>query len=316
MAYDLPSLNALRAFEATARHLSFKEAARELYVTPGAVSQQVKALEEALGLILVRRLTRAIELTEAGHTLLATLRDSFQRISETVESLVERDTTGPLTISVLPSLAAKWLVPRLGRFQARHPDIDVRISASNQFTDFAREDVDLGIRHGLGEYPGLRSDLLLPGELLAVCSPALLKGPLPLKSPRDLRHHTLLHADPRVEWSMWLKTHGVEGVNAGRGPRFSDDGLMLRAAIEGQGVAISSRALVADDLAAGRLVRPFALNLSERFAYFLVCPEATVDRPKIVAFREWILAEARAELTEEGQAGQAPPPASGKQHVL
>jgi len=300
MAYELPSLNALRAFEATARQLSFKEAARELFVTPGAVSQQVKALEESMGIALVRRLTRAIELTEAGHTLLATLRESFQRISDTVEQLAARDQSGPLTVSVLPSFAAKWLVPRLGHFQEQHPEIDLRISATNQMTDFAREDVDVGIRHGLGDYPGLRTYLLLPGEIYAVCSPKLLKGRHPLKKPQDLRHHTLLHSEPAYEWNMWLATHGVKGVDGRRGPVFSDDALMLQAAMEGQGVAISRQALVALDLAAGRLVRPFDLPLSDKFAYFMVCPESTAERPKITAFREWIMVEAKAYMEAEG----------------
>lgn len=303
MAYDLPSLNALRAFEATARQLSFKEAARELYVTPGAVSQQVKALEEALGVTLVRRLTRAIELTEAGHTLLATLRDCFEQMMETVEQLVARDSSGPLTVSVLPSFAAKWLVPRLGRFQEQHPEIELRISAIDRLIDFAREDVDLGIRHGLGDYPDLRCDLLLPGKLYALCSPRLLRSRKhPLKTPADLRFHTLLHAGSAAEWGMWLAAHGVSGVDARRGPVFSDDALMLQAAIEGQGVAISTSALAAADMAAGRLVRPFDLALSDVFAYFMVCPHATAERPKIVAFREWIMDEARAYMEGEGGA--------------
>lgn len=294
MSYQLPSLNALRAFEATARHLSFKEAARELFVTPGAVSQQVKGLEEELNVLLVRRLTRAIELTEAGHTLQVSLRGSFQGISDTVEKLLARDSSGPLTISVLPSFAAKWLVARLGRFQASHPEVDLRISADNNFTDFSKEDVDAGIRHGLGEYPGLRSDWLLPGALLPVCSPRLLEGAHPLTRPEHLRHHTLLHASPANEWPMWVKAHGVKDVDPTRGPQFSDDGLMLEAAIEGQGVAISREPLVAADLAAGTLVVPFDLIMSDRLAYYFVCPEATAERPKIVAFREWLLEEARA----------------------
>lgn len=303
MAYDLPSLNALRAFEATARQLSFKEAARELYVTPGAVSQQVKALEEALGVTLVRRLTRAIELTEAGHTLQATLRDCFERMTKTVEQLVARDSSGPLMVSVLPSFAAKWLVPRLGRFQEQHPEIDLRISAVDRLIDFAKEDVDLGIRLGLGDYPGLQVDYLLPGKLYALCSPRLLRSRKhPLKKPSDLRYHTLLHAEPGAEWGLWLDAHGVKGVEPRKGPMFSDDGLMLQAAIEGQGVAISTGTLAAADIAAGRLVRPFDLPLSERFAYFMVYPGETGSRPKIAAFREWIMAEAKAYMEEEGDA--------------
>lgn len=306
MAYDLPSLNALRAFEATARHLSFKEAARELFVTPGAVSQQVKTLEESLGVTLVRRLTRAIELTEAGHTLLASLRESFEQMAETVDRLVERDSSGPLTVSVLPSFAAKWLVPRLGRFQELHPEIELHISAIDRLIDFTREDVDLGIRHGLGDYPDLQVDFLLPGKLYALCSPRLLRGKKhPLKTPADLRYHTLLHAEPGTLWGLWLDAHGVKGVDARRGPVFSDDALMLQAAMEGQGLAISTSTLAAADIAAKRLVRPFDLPLSDQFAYFLVYPGETVNRPKIAAFRNWILAEAKIDM--EGDGSAAPP---------
>ena len=301
MAYDLPSLNALRAFEATARHLSFKEAAKELFVTPGAVSQQVKALEESLGVILVRRLTRAIELTEAGHTLLATLRECFQQMADTVEQLVERDSSGPLPVSVLPSFAAKWLVPRLGRFQELHPEIELRISAIDRLVDFNREDVDLGIRHGLGDYPGLQVDYLLPGKLYALCSPRLLRSKKqPLKVPTDLRYHTLLHAEPGNLWGVWLEAHGVQGVDARRGPVFSDDALMLQAAIEGQGVAISTSTLADADIAAKRLVRPFDLPLSDQFAYFIVYPIGTGHRPKIAAFLNWIMAEAKAYMAHDG----------------
>lgn len=312
MTYEIPSLNALRAFEATARHLSFKEAAGELFVTPGAVSQQVKALEESMGIVLVRRLTRAIELTEAGHTLLATLRESFQRISDTVEQLAARDQSGPVTVSVLPSFAAKWLVPRLGHFQEQHPEIDLRISAVDRLIDFSREDVDLGIRHGLGDYPDLHTDWLLPGKLFALCSPKLLKGKHPLKTPQHLRYHNLLHSEPGNEWGLWLNAHGVTGVDGRKGSMFSDDALMLEAAMAGQGVAISTSTLAAADLAAGRLVRPFNLPLSEKFAYFLVYPEATAERPKIAAFREWIMAEARAYMEAEGI--DVPEFFSGKEH--
>ncbi|MBI3994270.1 MAG: transcriptional regulator GcvA [Candidatus Lambdaproteobacteria bacterium] len=292
MAFDLPSLTGLRAFEAAARNRSIKLAAQELFVTPAAVSQQIKSLEERLGGPLFLRHARSIELTQAGRGLAVQLTDSFQRISNTLDGLFPHDEAGVLTVSVLPSFAAKWLVPRLGRFRQQQPHIDVRVSASNSLVEFGLDDVHLGVRSGRGVYPGLRSDYLLPGHLFPVCSPSLLKGAAPLREPADLRHHTLLHAEPS-DWPKWLNTHGVTAVNGTRGPRFSDDGLMLDAAIDGQGVAISREILVADDLARGLLVAPFGRLQVHDWDFFVVCPLSMADLPKIVAFREWIMEEAR-----------------------
>lgn len=295
MAYRLPSLNALRAFEAAARHLSFKEAGRELAVTAGAVSQQVKALEAELGVALFRRLIRQIVLTEAGQALLPKVRQAFQILSAATEGLLSGEETGSLTISTFPAFAAKWLVPRLGRFTERHPEIDVRISATPELVDFRREAVDLAVRQGEGDYPGLRSDFLTHAELFPVCSPALLAGPHPLRAPADLRFHHLLHSRREVEWSLWLKAHGVEGVDPSRGTRFSDYALALEAAIMGQGVAISREPLVTADLASGALVRPFPQALPDQMDYYLVYPEERADHPKIALFRAWIVAEMRAD---------------------
>ena len=286
MALSLPSLNAMRVFEA----------AEELHVSPGAVSQQIKVLEQELGTPLFVRHNRTISLTQAGRTLAPALREAFQLIAATTESLRGRDRTGPLTISVLPSFAAKWLVPRLGRFMARQPEIDVRISSTSALVDFAREDVDLAVRHGLGDYAGLRCDRLFDSVLVPVCSPALLKAGPPLREPGDLRHHILLHGLRGLEWGLWLKAQGVEGVDATRGPRFSDDGLALEAAIEGQGVAISRDFLVSADVMEGVLVKPFTLTTPDQLAYFVVCPLETAELPKIAAFREWLLEEAQRPL--------------------
>ena len=292
---EIPSLNALRAFEAAARKGSIKEGAAELYVTPGAVSQQIKGLEAALGTVLFIRDKRGLQLTAAGASLYPVLREAFADIGAALERLKEQEQTGPLTVSMVPSFASKWLVPRLGRFRERHPEIDVRISASHHAVDFAKEGVDMAVRLGLGDFPGLREDWLLTEPLYAVCSPALLNGPLPLRTPEDLRHHTLLHDETNREWKMWLEIHGIHGVNPDRGPVFNDASMALNAAIEGQGVAMGRGELVAMDLAAGRLVRPFDLTLPFRFAYYVVCPEAMADWPKIAAFREWILEEASQE---------------------
>lgn len=297
MAAPLPSLNGLRAFEAAARHLSFKQAAQALFVTPGAVSQQVRALEDELGVALFRRRNRGIALTPAGEALYPVVREAFSRIAAAVDDVREHDRAGPLTVSVLASFAAKWLVPRLGRFRARHPEIDVRLSATNELVDFARDDVDMAIRLGGGRYPGLHAVHLLDDAVFPVCSPLLMQGPHPLRRPADLRHHTLLHDESPEDWRVWLRHHDVSGVDPERGPVFNDAAMALQVAIAGQGVAMSRRVLVADDLAAGRLVKPFDLDLPYQLAYYVVCPEATAQRPKVAHFREWLLAEARGEAT-------------------
>ena len=293
MSYHLPSLNALRAFEAAARHLSFKEAGRELFVTPGAISQQVKALEKEVGTQLFRRLTRQIALTEAGQSLLPKVRQAFQLIDTAVEGLRPNPGATTLNISTFPAFAAKWLVPRLGGFLDHHPDIDVRIGATPELVDFTREEVDVAIRNGQGVYPGLRSDLLIHADLFPVCSPEVMRGPHPLREPSDLKHHHLLINRQAAEWELWLRAHGVKGIDLTHGTRFSDNSLVVEAAILGQGVAVSHGPLVADDLAAGRLVRPFPQTTPDLFAYYLVYPRDRADDPKIVVFRDWILEEMR-----------------------
>lgn len=282
-----PPLNALRVFEAAARHLSFTRAAQELNVTQAAVSHQVKALEDWLGLKLFRRLNRSLLLTDAGQAYLPTVRDGFQRLIDGTDRLRRLERGGVLTVTAVASFVAKWLMPRLGRFRQRHPDLDVRM------VDFSREDIDMGIRYGGGGWPGLRIDHLLSEDVFPVCSPRLLEGMHPLTRPDDLRHHTLLHDDMREDWRMWLMAAGVEGVDPTRGPGFSQSSMVVQAAIEGMGVALGRSVLVAEDLAAGRLVKPFDVSLPTRYGYYVVCPPTTADRPKITAFREWLLEEAR-----------------------
>ena len=293
MARRLPPLNALRAFEAAARHLSFTKAADELNVTQAAISHQVKALEERLGVSLFRRLNRALLLTDAGQSFLPPLREAFDQMAEATERLRSHDARRALTITTLPSIAAKWLVPRLGRFRESHPDIDVRIDASLHLTDFARENVDVALRYGRGRWDGMRSDRLMTEDFFPVCSPALLKGEHALHEPRDILHHTLLHDDSRTDWTMWFLAAGIEGGDPTRGPAFTDSSLVLQAAVDGQGVALGRSALAAADLEAGRLVRPFGLSLEAEFAYYVVCPQSTAEYPKIASFRDWLLAEAK-----------------------
>ncbi len=299
MTRRLPPLNSLRAFEAAARHRSFTRAAEELHVTPAAISHQIKALEDHLGVKLFRRLNRAVLLSDAGQACAAGISAAFDGMAAALERLRAQDCSGPLTVSTSPALAAKWLVPRLEGFQELHPEIDVRVSAGMRLVDFAREDVDVAIRYGRGTYPGLVAELLLTNEVVPVCAPALLEGPRPLRAPQDLRQHTLLHDDTATSdgaypnWAMWLRAAGLEGVDASRGPRFDYPGLVLEAAAAGRGVALALSTIAAADLAAGRLVRPFAVAAPTPFAYYVVCPQATAERPKVAAFRRWLHAEAR-----------------------
>ncbi|MBF0277871.1 MAG: transcriptional regulator GcvA [SAR324 cluster bacterium] len=294
MAYQLPSLNGLRAFEATARHLSFKQAGAELFVTPGAISQQVKALEEELGVPLFRRFSRKIELTEAGRLFLPPVQRAFQNISEATTNLEKRDKSGVLNISLPPAFAIKWITPRISSFQALYPDIEAHIHASNQLVDFDRQNIDLAIRWGFGKYPGLRSEHLLSVSFFPVCSPRLKEGPKPLEKPSDLAHHTLLHNELRKEWPLWIKALNLSDVVDGsKGPSFSNDGLVLMAAIEGQGVALGENLLVEKDLRTGLLVKLFDISFPTNVAYYIVCPEERWDQPKIKFFREWVTAEAK-----------------------
>jgi LysR family glycine cleavage system transcriptional activator len=302
MNQRLPSLNALRAFEAAARHLSLTRAARELHVTPAAVSHQVKALEADLGVSLLRRVKGEFVLTETARTVLPVLSAGFDRIAEAARRLRADEARRFLTVSVGPTFAANWLVRRLGAFKAAFPEIDVRLQTTDEVADFARDGVDIGIRFGAGDYPGLRAIRLFDEEIFPVCSPELLRRGPPLVRPADLAGHTLLHVEwswamtkgEPLDWQMWLRAAGAEQVDATRGPRFSYTSFALQAAVDGQGLALGSEALAGDDLAAGRLVRPFDVVLPVNFAYYMVYPEDTAERPKIDSFRHWILAEINA----------------------
>ncbi|HYG85836.1 MAG TPA: transcriptional regulator GcvA [Azospirillum sp.] len=289
MSRRLPPLNALRAFEAAARHLSFTKAADELHVTQAAVSHQIKALEEWLGIPLFRRVNRGLILTDAGQAYLPPLREALDTMANATDRLFRKDSAGALTISTMPSFAAKWLVLRLGRFQADHPELDVRLQTTSQFVDFAQQDVDVAIRFGNGNWPELRVERLLSEDIFPVCSPRLLPT---LTRPADLRHHTLLHDDYIITWGNWLAAAGVDGIEVSRGQHFTDSALVLQAAMEGHGVALARQVLAADDLAAGRLVRPFDVTLTGKYAYYLVAPPHYFSRPKVNAFRGWLFTEA------------------------
>jgi LysR family glycine cleavage system transcriptional activator len=292
MPRRLPPLNALKAFEAAARHESFTRAAEELNVTQGAVSHQVKALEAELGLKLFNREPRRLVITAAGRDYLVVVRDALDLIAAGTDRLLQRQNSGVLTVSTSPNFASKWLVHRLGRFAEAHPEIDLRISATLHHVDFAREDVDLAVRHGDGTAPGLDITRLCTEELFPVCSPELLRGRHALRRPADLAHNVLLHLENRRDWSKWLDAAGAHDAGLSRGPVLKQASMVIDAAVDGQGVALARTGLAAHDLISGRLVRPFSLALPVSYAYWIVCPKATAELPKIVTFRKWLLAEA------------------------
>ena len=309
MSRRLPPLNAIKAFEAAARHESFTRAAEELCVTQGAVSHQVKALESELGVKLFNREPQRLVITGAGRDYLVVIRDALDRIALGTEQLLERQSSGTLTVSTSPNFAAKWLVHRLGRFAEKHPAIDLRVSAALHHVDFAQEDVDVAVRHGDGVAPGLDVTRLCTEELFPVCSPDLMRGERPLRSPADLSGHTLLHLDTRQDWSKWLDAAGVEQADLSRGPVLNQASMVIDAAVAGQGIALARTALATQDLISGRLVRPFPLTLPVSYAYWIVCPQATADLPKVTTFRDWLIAEA-AEDTRRLAEHLAPPPGS------
>ena len=298
MPRRLPPLNALRAFEAAARLGGFARAAGELAVTPAAVSQQVRLLEADLGVALFRRLPRGLALTEAGRGALPELREAFARLAGAVEEMRGGSPAGPLAVSVLPSFAHRWLGPRLPGFAAAHPGIDLTVRAEARAVDLARDPVDVGVRYGRGVYPGLHVRLLLTEEVFPVCAPAVALGPPPLRRLGDLRRHVLLHerasAEPSLDWGTWLREAGIEGVDTARGPGFTDGTMLVEAAVRGMGVALGRGALVADELAAGRLVRPLALARPAEFAYYAVTREGRERHPRVRAFLGWLGAEAAA----------------------
>ncbi|MEN6541428.1 transcriptional regulator GcvA [Parvibaculum sp.] len=288
----LPPLNALRAFEAAARHLSFSRAAEELHVTHAAISHQVRALEEEAGVALFHRTGRAVKLTDAGRALLPVLSQALDQIADGwAQALGEEG--GPLTVSVEPSFAARWLVLRLGKFYRAHPEIELRLLPSPEIIDFERQNVDVGIRYGLGGWTDVIAEKLFEATVYPVCSPLLIDSKKPIRTPEDLRQYPLLHEETMSHWLQWLEAAGVKNPKwAARGPLFIEASLALQAAAAGQGVALANDALAMTDLAEGRLVRLFDLEVPDEEAYWLVYPKRSARKPKVQAFRAWIREEA------------------------
>ncbi|MCD2177457.1 transcriptional regulator GcvA [Rhizobium sp. C1] len=289
MAPLLPPLVSLRAFEAAARHMSMSLAAEELCVTPGAVSLQIKELEAALGLKLFVRKPRALELTVEGQTYFASLKVAFRMLREATEVVRQTTRARVITVSCTSTIAVQWLVPKLARLEAENPGLDVRISISHRLVDFARDAVDLAIRHGLGRYDGLISERLLDDELTPVAAPAVAAG---LSSVEALSGLTLLHDETRDDWRLWLAAVGAERVEASGGPIFTGSNGALDAAKAGLGVALARRSLVASELEEGALVAPFPQGVANALAYFLVYPPQARARTEMETLRHFLLREA------------------------
>ncbi len=313
MRIKRPPLADLYAFEAAARHLSFTCAAAELGVTQGAVSQRIRKLEERLGRQLFKRLTRALMLTDDGKMLAATIGDSLSRIDEGIAALDQQGVTAgkaSLAISIAPSFASKWLLPRLGRFRERCADVEIRIEADERHADLAADGIDLAIRFGRGVYPGLSTALLMRDVVFPVCSPALLERGLPLRQPKDLLQHVLLH-DAGAEhdgsgedWRDWFRSAGLPVLRL-EGPRFSPGQLALQAAATGLGVALGRGSLVQDDLAEGRLARPLNHAVPTGFSYYLVQRPRPIPNRHLAAFIDWLHEEVKLWRLSEVEAAVA-----------
>ena len=290
--YRLPPLNALRAFEAAARHLSFTHAAEELCVSQGAISRHIQLLEGSLGVMLFERRHRQVVLTAQGEIYRAAIRGAFEAIDEATSRIRPEAQSNTLKIRLLPTFAMRWLVPRLARFSAETPGITVRINTAHDPGDFDRDDMEAAVEYGDASRHGLVVERLFGELLVPVCSPDLANGQPPPRHPRELGHHVLLHSLHRPDfWRQWLERAGVDRVAVDSGLRFENSGLCYQAAVDGLGIAIAHVAFVREDLARGRLVIPFHLPMRNEAGYYLVYPKSKLRQPTLRAFREFILRE-------------------------
>ncbi len=309
----LPPLNAIRAFEAAARHLSFNQAAEELNVTASAVSHQIKALEDHFGVKLFNRLPRSVSLTPEGRDYLPAVSAALDQLDAASRRLSRHTADTPLNLGCAPTFAVGWLIPHLSDFHDEHPDLDVRLTLTpiTRKLDFGESDTDVVIMYGTaGSWPNLTTHQLMSEQLVPVCSPSLMEEHA-LETPGDLRNVTLLHSIPRMgQWRNWLHIAGVEGVDSKRGLRFQATPLAISAAVAGAGVAIANRRFLEADLEAGRLVVPFDIDLPSDSGYFLIYPKENENDPRISAFREWLLGRLAEEMPEHGDPifEDSPPP--------
>jgi len=297
-------LNALRAFESSARHQSFSAAAAELHVTPAAVGQLVRSLEEWLGTPLFQRgrsgRARLVP-TEIAEQALPDIRAGFDRLALGLERLKERSSSSVLTVTVSPAFAARWLLPRIDRFQTACPDTEVRLDTNLKPVDFVAQRVDIGVRYGVGSWPGLVAEKLMDEEVFPACLPKLLRERPRLRTPQDLVRETLIH-DLSMDshtgfptWEAWLKKAGVKDPPTARGMQINNSAAVLQAAIDGHGIALARSVMARDDLATGHLVRLFPeISFVSPLAYYVVYREESARLPRLTAFRDWLLEEARA----------------------
>ena len=290
-----PPLNALRAFEVAARHLSFTKAADELFVTQAAVSHQIKLLEEFLSTKLFLRKNRNLLLTEDGQAYYFEIKDIFQNINDATERLLTRGAKGSITVAMPPSFAAQWLVPRISQFSLAYPDIDVRIKAVDFDEGFLDESTDIAIYYGRGRWSGLHSEQLHKEYLTPVCSPMLFASNKPLDSLGDLSEHILLHDSSRDNWKQWLKQFNMIHINVNQGPMFSHSMLVLQAAALGQGIALANTMLAKPEIESGRLICPFAERVESKDGFYIVSEMAQHEQEKITLFREWLLSQVEVE---------------------
>jgi LysR family transcriptional regulator, glycine cleavage system transcriptional activator len=285
----------LQTFVAVARAGKMKQAAYELALTPGAVSQQIRQLEEAAGHRLFARTRAGVELTAAGETMFSALAEPFRAI-EAVDRELGILPSRHVTVSTTPSFAATWMVPRLAKFARRHPDIEIAVETGVRPVDLKREPVDLAVRHGLGKYPGLNAIRLVAPELIVVASPDLLKNRAPLREPAECLAFPLLHDLNRQDWPLWFEAHGVAAPDCKKGPAFSENHLILRAAVAGQGLALVRDIYAEDDVRSKKLVKALTVNWPVQFAYYAVATSEALQKPAVRRFRDWLVEEARQEL--------------------
>ena len=289
VARRLPPLNSLKSFEAAGRLLSFTAAAKELNVTQAAVSHQIKVIEDYLGVSLFDRYPRRLALTEQGKTLLPEVIEAFDRVSSAVASINREQFSNALSVRLAPSFAAKWLSPRLKYFWLQYPEIDLRLYHTHSTVDFEREEIDIAVTYGKGNWPDVVSDKLLSLDFSPVCSPSFMNNDKPLTDLDNLRYYALLHDADYECWDDWLKLAGVKDIDAKRGTVIDDTNVLIQAAIDGQGIALGSSTFVEDLLESGRLVKPFDVTLVNECAYFVVYPEAHLKNPAVLAFKDWLL---------------------------
>ncbi|HEY4349774.1 MAG TPA: transcriptional regulator GcvA [Paraburkholderia sp.] len=289
---DLPTLNAVKAFEAAARHESFSRAADELFVTHGAVSHQIRALEAELGVTLFTREGKRLRLTDVGRRYAVRVRTALVTLAEATREIRASDRERRLVVSILPSFAARWVTPRVGSFIESHPQWDLELQTSNALVDFARDDVDIAIRFGYGRYPGLHVEMLLEEVFFPACTPDFNGGKLP-KTPAELANLPLLRSDDQL-WKRWFDAADLrDWPEPSRGVLYQDSSNLLQAAMDGQGVVLTRRALAMHEIAEGRLVRLFNIDGPSPWQYFFVCPPQLRHTPRVEAFREWIFGEAQ-----------------------